>query len=261
MSARSTRFPPLAALLLAWPAGATAPVTARYRIDQTLTQEVDATAAGQGKQSITFSTSSFVTVTLADTAGGRTVHVVVDSMRGDSANPIPASVMDSARGAAYHAFLSSAGRLDQLQPMTDVPAASQVQGLLSDFYPWVRAGLKVGQSWADTTTRTTIGGPDTVTVRRITLYRAAASETRDKRKAVRITSDFTSTVDGTQTTPRGSARINGTSTGSGTYYVTPDGQYLGGEWQLRSALHLAGAFAPEPLPITLSQTIRVTTLK
>ena len=78
-----------------------APVTMRYRIDQSLTQEVDATAAGQGKQALTFKTRSFVTVTLTDSAGGRSMRVVVDSMQGDSTTPIPATVFDSARGAVF----------------------------------------------------------------------------------------------------------------------------------------------------------------
>ena len=86
-----------------------APVTARYRVDQTLTQDMDASAAGKGKQSISFSTTSFLTLTLADSAGGRSVRLVVDSMSGDSASPIPAAVFDSARGAEFHAFLSAAG--------------------------------------------------------------------------------------------------------------------------------------------------------
>ena len=44
-----------------------APSTTKYRIDQSLTQEVDATAAGGAKQRIAFSTSSFVMVSLSDT--------------------------------------------------------------------------------------------------------------------------------------------------------------------------------------------------
>ena len=47
-----------------------APVTARYRVDQTLTQEMDATAAGKGKQTISFSTSGFLTLTLTDSSDG-----------------------------------------------------------------------------------------------------------------------------------------------------------------------------------------------
>jgi hypothetical protein len=40
--------------------------------------------------------------------------------------------------------------------------------------------------------------------------------------------------------------------------VSPDGAYLGGDWRLESALTIAGAFAEHPLPITISQTTKVT---
>src|SRR3954453_12179180 len=84
---------------LVLPALGLAPSTTKYRIDQTLTQEMDATPAGGAKQRIAFSTTSFVTVSLADSGGGKSIRVVVDSVKGDSATPIPAPVLDSARGA------------------------------------------------------------------------------------------------------------------------------------------------------------------
>jgi hypothetical protein len=43
--------------------------------------------------------------------------------------------------------------------------------------------------------------------------------------------------------------------------VSPDGRYLGGEWQLRSALRLSGSFSKEPLPITVTQTTKVTAVR
>ena len=39
------------------------------------------------------------------------------------------------------------------------------------------------------------------------------------------------------------------------------GRYLGGDWQLRSALTISGAFANDPLPITITQTTKVTALE
>src|SRR5688572_11197881 len=163
----------MAAATLVLPALRPAPVTAKYRVDQSLTQEVDATAEGQGKQSLRFSTSTFVTVTLNDSAGGRTMRVVIDSVKGDSAAPIPPAVMDSARGGEFRAFVSKTGKPSPLTPTGTSPAAAQIQGLLVDFYPWVRPGLKVGDTWTDTTVNTTGAGSDTVTVRRITSYKGA----------------------------------------------------------------------------------------
>jgi hypothetical protein len=240
---------------------ADAPYTVRYRIDQTLTQEIDATASGKGKQSISFSTSGFLTLTLTDSTGGKVVKVVVDSMRGDSTSPVPSAVFDSARGSEYRAFLSSSGKLSELEPVTNTTAAQQIQGFLTDFFPWVKQGVKVGERWADTTSRATVAGTDTVVVKRIIAYQAAARDNRDNQKAIRITSDYASSVAGTQPTPNGPAKLEGGGKGTGTYFVTSDGRYLGGDWQLRSALRVSGAFTDQPLPITITQTTKVTTLK
>ena len=262
MASQGLRLTALGAIALAVPAARTAPTTMRYRIDQTLTQEVDGSAAGQGKQSLTFTTASFVTVTLTDSAGGKAMRVVVDSMRGDSATPIPPAVLDSARGAVFQGFVTPQGRPTQLQPAaTNPPAATQIQGLVSDFYPWTRAGIRPGETWSDTSLVTTGQAPDTVTVRRVTRYHASANETGDARPAVRVTTEYASEVAGSQPTESGSARIEGTGGGKGSYLVSADGRYLGGEWELNSSLTLSGAFTPQPVPITLRQTTRVASLR
>jgi hypothetical protein len=261
MPLRTACLGALGATVIALPVWTSAPLTTKYRIDQSLTQEIDASAAGGTKQRIAFSTSSFVTVTLADSAGGKAMRVVVDSMRGDSATPIPSAVLDSARGAEFRGFVEKSGKLTGLEPVTGINAAAQIQGLLSDFFPWTRPSLKIGESWSDTTAKTSGTGSDSVTVRRVSAYKAAAKETRDSRKAVKVTEDFTSSVAGTQPTPNGPARIEGTGSGSGAYYVADDGRYLGGSWQQQSSLKVSGSFAPQPLPITIVQKIKVSTLK
>jgi hypothetical protein len=239
----------------------TAPSTTRYRIDQSLSQEMDATAAGGAKQKISFTTSSFVTVSLVDSAGGKVMRVVIDSLRGDSAVPIPRAMLDSARGAEFRGFLDKAGKPSGLAPASPNPAAVQIQGLLSDFFPWIKAELKVGDSWSDTTAKTNGVGTDSVTVRRVSAYKAAGAETWNARKALRITEEFTSSVAGTQPTPNGPAKIEGTGSGKGSYYVSPDGRYLGGDWQQQSSLAVSGSFAKQPLPITIVQKTKVMALK
>jgi hypothetical protein len=237
-----------------------APTRTKYRIDQSLQQEIDATLAGGARQKLAFRTSSFVTVTLADSAGGKIMRVVIDSVRGDSATPIPREVLDSVKGAEFHGFVSRAGKPSGLEPMGKVPAAVQIQGLLSDFFPWVRAGLKAGESWSDTTAKTNGSGADSVTVSRVTAYKAA-KDSNDARKTIRVTQDFTSSVSGTQPTPNGPAKIQGTGRGNGSYYVSSDGKYLGGSWQQQSTLQISGSFAPKPLPVTVLQKTDVRTLK
>jgi hypothetical protein len=261
MLLRTARLSALAATAMVLPAWVSAPLITKYRIDQSLSQEIDATAAGGAKQRIAFSTASFVTVTLADSAGGKSLSVVVDSMRGDSATPIPPAILDSARGVEFRGFVEQSGKPTGLEPVGNAKAATQIQGLLSDFFPWTRPGLKIGESWSDTTAKTNGTGSDSVTVRRISAYKAAANETRDNRKAVRVTQAFTSSVAGTQPTPNGPAQIEGSGSGTGAYYVGNDGRYLGGSWQQQSSLKISGSFAPQPLPITIVQKTKVSTLK
>jgi hypothetical protein len=86
-------------------------------------------------------------------------------------------------------------------------------------------------------------------------------DTRQSRKALRVSSEYNSTVAGTQPTPNGPARIEGSGKGTGIYFVSPEGLYLGGDWQLNSALTISGVFANEPLPITITQTTKVTALQ
>jgi hypothetical protein len=248
-------------VLLALPGDWKKPVTSRYRIDQTLTQEIDGTLEGKGKQTFSFTTATFLTVTLADSGSGKTLHVVLDSIKGDSTTPIPTEVLDSARGTQFHGFVNRAGKPLGLRPVGANPAAGQVQGLLTDFFPWVRAGFKVGETWADSTADSTGQGADTVVVRRIVAYRAAANENHEARKAVRITTDYSSQVAGTQPTPNGPARIEGTGSGKGKYFVSTEGHYLGGDWQLQSALKISGGFSKQPLPITVTQTTKVTPIR
>ena len=238
-----------------------APSTTKYRIDQSLSQEVDATAAGGAKQRMVFNTSSFVTVSLSDSAGGKVMRVVIDSLRGDSAVPIPAAVLDSARGAEFHGFLQRSGEFSGLEPSGSNSTARQIQGLLSDFFRWTKPGMKLGDSWVDTTAKTNGTGTDSVTVRRVSTYKAASSESRNARKALRITEDFISSVTGTQPTPNGPARIEGSGSGKGSYYVASDGHYLGGDWQQQSSLAISGSFAPKPLPIVIVQKTKVTVIK
>lgn len=253
-------FTALVALLLP-PAIGLAPTTTRYRIDRSIFQEIDATAAGGARQVISFNTSSFITVTLADSAGGRVMRVILDSLKADSTTPIPVAVLDSARGAELRGFVERSGKPSDLEPVHGTSAIAQVQGFLSDFYPWSKAGIKVGHSWTDTTARVNGVGVDSVTVRRVSAYKAAPTENRQPRNAVMIIEDFNSTIAGTQPTPGGSARIEGTGVGTGSYYLGGDGKYLGGTWQHQSSLKISGSFAPEPLPISITQKTKVTTLK
>jgi hypothetical protein len=131
---------------------------------------------------------------------------------------------------------------------------------VTGFFACLAALSRGGPCWADTAVATTGEGADTVTVRRVVTYQATGNEGQGARKAVRIATSHTSEVNGSQPTPQGSAKISGTGTGSGSYLVSSDGRYLGGQWEITSALQLSGSFSPQPVPITITQSTKVSIL-
>jgi hypothetical protein len=242
-------------------AATAAPTTARYRVDQTIEQVVDVSALGGGEQRQRFSVSTYLTVTLSDTTGGKTVHAVVDSIHGDSTTPVPKAVLDSARGLALHGFVAPGGRLDTVRPVRETALAPQLTGVVRQLFPKVRAGVKVGDGWADTTESSNPAGGGSMAIRRITTYKATGSEARAGVKATRIETQFSASVNGTQQTPSGPANIEGTGTGTEAYYLAPDGHYLSGTSTQNSKFTISGAFAPKPLPMTLTESFTVSALK
>lgn len=250
----------LALLALGGSLGGVPPAKMRYRVDQTIEQAVDASAIGGGQQEQRFSVSTFLSVTLTDTTGGgKVVAAVVDSMQADSA-PVPKAVLDSARGTPLHGLLDATGHVSDVKALRDTPLAPQLMDIVSHLYPGLRTGLKVGDGWTDTTQTSNAVGGGTLMVSRITTYKATGTEQRRDGKAMKVETAFTSNVSGTQQTPAGPAQIQGSGSGTGAHYVATDGRYLGGGYSMTTKLTLAGSFAPQPLPVTLTETFAVITL-
>ncbi len=237
-----------------------APTTARYRVDQTIEQMVDASALGGGEQRQRFTVSTYLTVTLTDTTGGKTVHAVVDSMRGDSTTPVPKAVLDSARGVALHGFVATGGRLDEVRPVRQTALAPQLTGAVRQLFPRVRPGVKAGDGWTDTTESAAPGDGGSMAIRRITTYKATGGDAQSGVKTTKIESQFTASVSGTQQTPNGPANIEGTGSGNEAFLLTPDGRYVSGTSTQNSKLTISGV-GPKPLPVTLTESFTVSALK
>ncbi len=238
-----------------------APTKSRFRVDQTIEQVLDASAVGGKEEHQRFSVSTFLTVTLTDSTGGKVVQAVVDSMRADSAAPVPPAQLDSARGTRLQGFMAVGGRIRNVKPLRNTPLAPQLTDVLLQLYPALKIGAKVGDGWADTTETTNPASGGSMSVRRVTTYKATTSEARDGAKALKIEAAFTSSVTGTQETPSGPATVEGSGQGTGAYYVGSDGHYLGGTSNQVSKLTVSGKFAPKPLPISLTETFSVSELR
>ncbi|HEU4697758.1 MAG TPA: hypothetical protein VFS40_01110 [Gemmatimonadales bacterium] len=266
MSVRPVSFAALAAAVLVLPGrpdrpahpGA-APTVARYRFAQQIEQDVDLSAMGGGKQTTRFGTSLFVTLTLADSAGGRTAHVVFDSVTVDSGAQLPAQVraqMDSLKGATYHAWLNR-GKVATVKAVDDTTASiTQARGLLNALFLPTKSSAKAGDTWADTTNVTNDIPAGTMTVRTVTSYKATGSAAGAGAKGLKVDATTSTSFSGTQ----GGAPIEGTGNGSGSYVVGADGRVLSGTERSTSNLTVAPSQAPEPIQVLIRQSTTITSL-
>lgn len=241
-----------------------ASTTVHYRIQTTSAQEVDLTALGGPKQSTNTMVAGYLTVTLTDTTGGKTVHVVVDSIVPDSATraQIPPTVLDSVKGATFHGLADAKGSLGDFKAMKGGGAlAAQLASQLDELFPVVTPGAKVGDTWSDSTEKKREIGGGSLTVRRLVNYKASASEVVSGTKALKVDAAFSASQAGTQETPNGTADIQGTSTGTATFFVSDAGVVMGGSREETVKLTVAIAQAPEPIPVQQTSKSTITVVK
>lgn len=258
----SVRTISLAALAAAFPLFTHAPTTGQYRVEQTTIQETDQTVFPGGlKRTDTVRTVGYVAVTLNDSAAGRTIHVHLDSILAQSSVPELQLALDSLRGTEYHGFVAANGRLTGFHAMSgDTLATDRVEGLVRDLYPSLKLKARQGDQWADTLARTRELPGGQMSVNTVTTYKAAATEQHNGVKALRLEASTAGTLKGDQTTQGQSVHIEGTSSGSGTYYVASDGRYLGGSRNQDSELRITIAALPAEMPVTIHQQTTVTLL-
>lgn len=131
----------------------------RYRIEAKTASEQDLTSVGKGKLSGSLTTTALVSVTLTDSADGQIVRVTVDSMKleptGAMTQSLPLSaagaVGDSTRGAFVRAYAVRGAVRGSPQASSPSPALASIMQAMNVLFPGLRSGIKVGDSWADTT--------------------------------------------------------------------------------------------------------------
>jgi hypothetical protein len=191
------------------------------------------------------------------------LHVVVDSLKYDGTIPVEAAALDSVKGATLHGLVEPSGRIKNLtaNPTTSLVLA-QIHGVMNGFFPRLKTGLKGGDTWTDTSeVANTTGGANTK-IKMQTSYTAGGSEMVAGVKATKISSSYTSTVTGTMENPMaGTMEVEGTGIGTGSYYVGPDGRYLGGTSTTNVDQKLKMAMAPAPIPVKTVQTLTVTLIQ
>lgn len=256
-------FAPLLAsamLLAAAPAAQTDTTTVRYRVDTQTESVADLSGLGGGEQRQTVGMSSFLTIQLVDTTGGRSLRVVVDSMTIAEGSPLPASVADSVRGMTWTGLLAPDGKVTGLKS----PSGAQNQqfsSMLNSFFPRAEAHqMETGARWVDTVEVANSDSSSSTTARTVTEWTVAGKEQHAGVEATRLNTTFQLTMNASGETPQGPMDMEGTGTGTSSYFVGSDGTYLGGTSTIQNDMTLSLAASPMPIPVTAHTTTTISQL-
>ncbi len=264
-------LPLLFAFLLApivWSSAASAQsirgLVRRYRIDSKTQQDVDASAAGGKRQQTLLDRSAFLRVTLTDSAGGKSLHVVIDSILERGAN-LPASSAvsaDSARGKVFDGFLDPAGSVVSLTyPKLAGSLGTALGGQLEVMLPTLKSGFKTGDDWTIRSERPQPVANGRLLVKRSTAYAAMGETVREGIAAARLDMTFTTAVTGTQQVGGATAKVEGNSMGSGSAFVSKAGVYLGGMRIEKTDRRLRVPGAAAPIVVTAEGATTISLLR
>lgn len=253
MTTRPLSFALLAGLLL--PLNAPAPTTLKYKVTQSLSQTVDATALGGGVQDLDATFDVFFTLTYSDSADVRAVSGTVDSVvpRAGANEQMLAQVNSQLKGASGSGYIDTEGKVKGFESGT----ALSVRGLVQAVFPKVKKGAKPGDDWTDTTTSvdTTPAG---TTTRNVTAhFTAAPGDSWNGKPTLKVTASSSYTISGT--VQAGALEGNGNQTA--TFSLAPAGHVIHAESQDNSNLSLTISQSPEPVPIVSKNSSVVTLLQ
>lgn len=242
------------------PGASAATVTTRYKLEIKAETTIDLSAFGQGVQTQNANLIAWLVVTLSDSAGGKGVHVLVDSVTYSGTAPVAPESLDSARRAVVRGFVDGSGRVKNLASTPDNSLiVGQVQGMINSFFPKIKAAAKAGESWTDTTEIKNAAGGNNTNVTLVTSYTAGAGETVAGVAALKVNASTKSTVTGTLENPMaGTMEVEGTGNGTGTLFIGSDGRFLGGSSTSNIDQKLTVSMAPTPIPVKTVQTVVVT---
>ena len=248
----------LLAILPGAPARNASPIT-KYRIETRNETTIDLSGFGVPSQQQNFSLVSWIAVSLTDTVGGRTLHVVIDSMRYEGAiEGIGQATADSAKGATVHGLVDPNGRVSNLVSRPENVLLAEIHGVAHGFFPKVRTGAKSGDGWSDTLEVTNTANGANVKSTYSIAYTSAGQENVAGLAALKLSSVSNATLVGTIQNPAmGTMQVEGKIKASGTSFIAPDGRYLGGTSSMTGDQLLKSAMAPAPIPV---KTVRTTTI-
>ncbi|MDZ4673170.1 MAG: hypothetical protein SGI84_01885 [Gemmatimonadota bacterium] len=244
----------------AWPTPRADTTIHRYRVELSVRSEVDLVALGMPMQIQEQAAVGFLTITLADSAGGKAMLARIDSATFSAGDlPLPPDVAAQAKGTTFIGYLDAAGKLQNLTASSENPVAGMIESLLGDFFPRLPTGEQ--GPWRDTVNLATSVNGGRMRTEVITEYAAAGSEEFHGEPALKLTAAFTTVMEGTMETPAGEAGMRGAGSGTGNYYISRGRSFLGGSRTTTQQSDISMAMAPAPIPVKTTTVLVVAPIR
>jgi hypothetical protein len=223
----------------------------RYRIDLTIKQDIDLTAAGQGPQTTDMTGTAFVTLTMSDTTGGKLAHLAIDSMTvvatGQLSNAFTQDLADSLKGQWLHAYVVDGKISGTPTPSVEGnPALAVATAAINALFPGIGSKAASGQGWADTTSNDVTNDQGMQNTQQIVTWTVG---TRDGETLM-----LTGTGSGSVTAEMGGQQITGILSSSATITSVIGGPSSKATITSTQELSVLNPALPEPIPVKVSST-------
>ncbi|HJU90960.1 MAG TPA: hypothetical protein VJ672_16365 [Gemmatimonadaceae bacterium] len=211
------------------------------------------------KQSMEITTIQQVSLQLARKARDTlSFDVTLDSSSSTASNGAELPNLNGLKGVGIKGTLSPLGKVYAFAPKValDDELVKQIQTGMSRMLPVFPKGVSVGTSWVDTNvTSVNTGGNDLRTTTIVTST-VLPDTTYDGQPAIRVQRKFAQKMTGKGTQLGQTMEFDGTGDGSGTYYVSRAGVFLGSTETTSSTMTLT--LQPSGMSIPVKQSVTST---
>ena len=190
--------------------------------------------------------------------------VTLDSSRLSSNLPVQLPDLSKLQGTQVSGAMSPSGKVYSVTASVVADSGTDTQSLvegMSRFLLQVPPGVKVGSSWVDTATSTVKREGNDLKSKTITTTTLLGDTTFAGQRAWRLERKLVLQIGGTQVQGSDQLSMKGEGTGSGMYYVSTKGVYLGSTATQRMMMTVAIASKRVTIPVTQSVISKVELLK
>jgi hypothetical protein len=236
-------------------AGPEKAVAQRYKLDVAITQNIDATAAGQGVVTSEITGTALLTLTMSDTAGGQLAHLVIDSFTvsadGQAGAMFSQELANALKGQFIHGYVVDGKLSGTAKPsVEDNQTMNLVMPAMNALFPGIGARASSAETWTDTTRNNTVNEQGTQNSESIVTWTVTGRNGE--------VLSLTGAAQGTVTIEAAEQQVSGTVTSTSTVTSVVGGPSTSATLESKQVLSVLIAALPDPLPVSVETRATLT---